>query len=149
MVPLFFGSPACCYLMAVLSHLVYTIVFLTCKGNVQAPAAGGLATCLIITCASLLSYAVSLHANEVFEHAKAFLGVGVAVMVGLVLGVPIIFGITHTWEPWGYFLVVWMVALLVIIVHDFVFMGLYVDHLPVFRFTQRIGRPTDRDDGAV
>lgn len=135
--------------MAVFSHLVYTIIFLTCRGSIQAAAAGGLATCEIITCASLFSYAVSLHANEVYERAKAYQYVGFAVIVGLLLGLPIIYGITHAVEPWGYFLAVWMVALIVVIIHDFVFMGLFVDRLPVSRFTQRIGPPIDRRDETI
>lgn len=143
MVPLFLGSPACCYLTAVVSHLAYTVIFLAFESESSA-AVGGLTACLIATCVSLLSYGVALHANELYETIKCCRYVCQAVVAGLLLGLPTIYGITRTWEPWGYFVAVWMIALVVIILHDFLFMGLHVKHFPVWRFTERIGRPIDQ-----
>ena len=136
---LFWGSPACFFLSAIVFELTYLTIYLTCRANMLA-AAGGFMTCNLFICVSLLAYARSPYLNAEFPAWVALQCVGQAFIAGLLLAIPVTVGVFRMSEPWGYLPWVWAITLLVDFTYDFLLVGLFWIRLPVWRFTTRAQR---------
>lgn len=133
---LFWGSPACCYLVALIFELIYLTIYLTCRANLLA-AAGGFVVCDVFIGLFLIAYTRSLYFNADFPGRVVFYCIGQALVAGFGLAVPISIGIFRAWEPWGYVLLAWAVTLLVNFAFDFLLVGLHWYRMPVFQFMIR------------
>jgi hypothetical protein len=132
----FWGSPAFFFLSAIIFELTYLAIYLTCRTDALA-AAGGFVVCNLFICLSLFAYARSLYWSANFPAWFAFRCMAQAVISGLLLAIPIAIAAFEVFEPWGYFLLVWAITLLVNVAYDFCFMGLWWMRLPVGRFMTR------------
>ena len=135
---LFWGSPASLWLTALLLELIYFGVYLTSRTN-PLPMAGAFVIIDLFFCASLVAYAASLHWIAEFPRKIVCYCMGQALVTGFGLAVPLSLGIYRKWDPWGYFLLVWAITLVVNFVFDFLVMGLHWYRLPVMKFMTRSG----------
>ena len=67
-----------------------------------------------------------------------------AVISGLLLAIPVTIAVFKMFEPWGYFLLVWAITLLVDLGYDLLFIGLWWMRLPIGRFMTRSTQTVNR-----
>jgi hypothetical protein len=142
----FCGSLASCFLAAVTFELVYLGIYLTSRANFNAVAVG-FVICDVSFCVFLFAYAMSLHINAEFPRKVVYHCMGQARIAGFGFAVHISIGIFRSWEPWGYFLLVWAVTLVVNFVFDFLWLGLYCYRILVMNFMIRSQQTTNRHVG--
>jgi hypothetical protein len=130
------GSPACFWLAALVFELIYLAIFLTCRANPLA-AAGGFVVCDVLICLFLFAYAASLRYSAEFPPRVVYYCMLQSVVAGFGLGVPISIGIFRAWKPWGYFVVVWAITLVVNFVFDFLLVGMHWYRMPALQFLIR------------
>lgn len=138
----FWGSPASFWLMALVFALIHFTVYQTVAINLLA-ALGGLAICDLFVVIALVYYTSSLQTNATFSRSLARRCILQAVGSGVALGIPIVYAL-HKLQPFdaaAYVGAILAVTLLVLLLHDILFLGLCWKKLPVWRFTRRSEKP--------
>lgn len=139
----FFGSPAFCFLMALLPMIVYVLFVTWYCDNVESvrPA---LALCLLDFFVAILFYIRSLQFYLEFSLALAYRCLAQALVAGFVVGTLLLKIPGQHWNVWRYLAAVMVVTLFVVLLHDVGFVMLHQKKLPVFKILQRVRQTAEQ-----